>query len=48
MTGWRIVYTIFPLEYRRYFLNTTLYTFGTEKYFIISLTADISKVKEAV
>lgn len=29
MTGWRIGYTIFPLEYRRYFLNTTLYTLSS-------------------
>lgn len=29
MTGWRIGYTIFPLEYRKYFLNTTLYTLSS-------------------
>lgn len=29
MTGWRIGYTIFPLEYRRNFLNTTLYTLSS-------------------
>jgi len=29
MTGWRIGYTIFPLEYRKNFLNTTLYTLSS-------------------
>jgi len=29
MTGWRIGYTIFPVKYRKNFLNTTLYTLSS-------------------
>lgn len=29
MTGWRVGYTIFPLEYRRLFINATLFTLGS-------------------
>lgn len=29
MTGWRIGYTIFPIKYRKNFLNTTLYTLSS-------------------
>lgn len=29
MTGWRIGYTLFPLKYRKYLLNTTLYTLSS-------------------
>lgn len=29
MTGWRVGYTIFPLKYRRLFINATLFTLGS-------------------
>lgn len=29
MTGWRVGYTIFPLEYRKLFVNATLFTLGS-------------------
>lgn len=42
MTGWRVGYTIFPLEYRKYFVNATLFTLGSSM--AVSLAAAESAI----